>query len=181
MDKDLTDGLLGFALIVAVLMGCASAQSTQKTTITNDSYSSRAKVTTSSYHRESGSDVLLRTYVPKDGSSPTYQIYFQMIAQENWQFWDLAKYKAGGEVYSLQLNRVSSEPNCTSGTCFMHEDVLAQVERPTLEQIASSRTDTLRVYSGEVSGKWDAVTLPAAEINAMLSDVDSLSSKFASE
>ena len=164
--------------LAVFLLSCATARSTGETTITNDSYSEDVKVTTTTYNVESGSDAFLRAWVPKSGDSPSFQIYFEMIAEENWQYWDEARYKTRRDVKTLMLDEIASEPKCTSGMCFMHEDVGASVSRETLQKIASAPTDTLRVYSGQYSNHWEPVSLPDREIKDLLADVDSLSRRF---
>ena len=168
-------------LLVALaitLFSCASALSTGETTVTNDSYSEDVKVTTTKYHVEGGSDAFLRAWVPKSGDSPSYQIYFEMITEEDWQYWDEARYKTVNGVETLALDKIGSEPKCTSGMCFMHEDVGASVSKEILQEIASASTDTLRIYSGRYSNRWEPVALPEKEIRDLLADVDSLSQRF---
>jgi hypothetical protein len=164
--------------LAVTLLSCAAARSTGETTITNDSYSEDVKVTITKYHVESGSDAFLRARVPKSGGSPSYQIYFEMIAEEDWQYWDESRYKTRNAVKTLMLDEIASEPKCTSGMCFMHEDVGASVSKETLQEVASASTDTLRVYSGQYSNYWEPVALPEKGIRDLLADVDSLSQRF---
>ena len=84
-----------------------------------------------------------------------------MIAEEEeWQYWDEARHKTSNELKTLALDRIDSEPKCTSGVYFMHEDVGVVVSKETLQEIASAPTDTLPVYSGQDSNHWEAVVLP---------------------
>jgi len=194
---------LAFLLVVGAMAGCASMQSTGRVTIENDEYSETAKVTTIDHTVTSGSDVLLRGFVPKDpvdssevaeGDSTRldslatelmtsltgkvrHQIYFEMYA-DDWHYWDELRYLSDGSTETIDLDDIASDVNCTAGTCTHTEDVAADVSRAELKTMAG---DSIRVYSGQYSNHWETIFLSEKEVNDYLAAVDSLESRFHTE
>ena len=181
------------------LTGCmqmaATAMSTGETSIEDDSYTQVATVTTSKYKVTTGADVLLRGFIPKseqiqkseldsakaalldDLSEPSYQLYFSMTDNTDWQYWDEARYKINGNLHTIDLNRIASDVDCSQYGCSHYEDVAGEVPRQHLEAF-SEEGDTIRVYSGAVSGRYKSVHLQSAEVRDFLSDVDSLDAQY---
>lgn len=173
----------------------ATAMSTGETSIEDDSYTQVATVTTSKYKVTTGADVILRAFIPKseqiqtseldsakaalldDLSKPSYQLYFSMTDNTDWQYWSEARYKINGDLHTIDLNRIASDVNCSQYGCSHYEDVAGEVTREHLEAF-SEEGDTIRVYSGAVSGKYKSVHIQPTEVRDFLSDVDSLDAQY---
>jgi len=94
-----------------------------------------------------------RGYVDKTTKAVEYQFYTRFNSP-NPMNWDRSRYLSTNGLKELSTSRAGLETRCNAYRCGYFEDVVIQLDRPTLEQWKQKET-TLRISSSTVSGSQD--------------------------